>query len=250
MDNKKQEQSIESLVADYWMAMKLAGCSGKTNKETVKLINDNLLIEQTELCKADLGFVFGAADDNARAHLIDKAADLYHNGYFRKLIVSGGVTSDGAPAEAYDMRDGLIRKGVPDEAILVEDAAMNTQQNVEKSKLVIDKEIGIDNVKSIIGIGQLFAARRYMQTVNKVWPEVLNMHVSVDSFAAGKENWTNHDEMRKKVLTEWYKQEVYVAVGLIEDIDLDEINNKVIQMRNQNAPGSNNKIDSSPKPKF
>jgi len=209
-----------------------------SQQDTIQHITDHLMIEQTELCPADLGFIFG--NGIFGDPLIEKAAWLYHQGYFKKIMVSGGVTTEGEPSEAHRIRAGLIKRGVPEDCILFEDKAMNTQQNIENSKIIIDREIGLGNVKTIIGIGQLYAARRYLQTLKKRWPEVLAMHVSVNGFPVGRDDWPRHREFRKKVLAEWRKQQTYPEKGFIIEVDIDEINAKVVRLRHRSAPGPDN----------
>ena len=59
---------------------------------------------------------------------IARAVELYEAGAAPLLVVTGGTVADAAPvAEA--MRDYAIEAGVPEDAILVEDASRSTLQN-------------------------------------------------------------------------------------------------------------------------
>lgn len=60
------------------------------------------------------------------------AAKAFHAGRVGQIVVSGAVGQH-PPSEARVMADELRRAGVPDDAILEEDAAHNTWDNIAKS---------------------------------------------------------------------------------------------------------------------
>ena len=69
-----------------------------------------------ELEKADVALVLGnkvEPDGTPSARLaarLDRTAELYHEGYFPLVIVSGGTGKEGYP-EGTAMRDYLVNKG-------------------------------------------------------------------------------------------------------------------------------------------
>lgn len=195
----------------------------------VKKITSRLLIEKTELARADLGLVFGSyafCDE-----LSVKAATLYHQGYFGKILVMGGPDNRQGCNEARYIKARMHNAGVPGTAILTEEKSTNTQENVELGRIVVDNEIGLENVHTVLGVGQLYAARRYMMTLKKHWPEVLAMHASVNGFDCTRENWPQHEAFRRHALSEWRKLSEYPKKGFIEDINLHEINRAVRRLR-------------------
>lgn len=207
--------------------------------DQVKKITDHLLIEQTELYPADLGFVFGSyafCDP-----LVQKAADLYHQGYFPQIIVCGAPLNIQGEVEATYIKNKLIKKGVPADNILTEERSTNTQENIEFAKEIIEQEIGLDNVKSIIGIGQLYAARRYMMTIKRRWSEVFNMHASVNGFDCARHDWPHHPDFRRHVLKEWQKLQDYPAKDFIREVDIDDTNKTVQRWRSQDKKQDNKK---------
>lgn len=71
---------------------------------------------------------------------LDKAVELYSDFDQKpKIIVSGGHSFAGLPAEAELMRDYLLDVGIPDEMILVESKSIDTIQNLEYSAIKIHK---------------------------------------------------------------------------------------------------------------
>lgn len=146
---------------------------------------------------ADLLFVFGTRDDVARR--VDEAARLWREGLFRWSIVSGGVTPGSSLSECAILRDAMIARGIPVEKILSEDRAM----------------LGLKNVRSVISLGNTWTARRYAMTLQRHWPEVEKMLVTVDSFATPRALWHTDAEFSRRVLSEWDKIEPYMAKGFI-----------------------------------
>lgn len=69
---------------------------------------------------------------------LDRAAALYHEGYAPVIITTGAQGDDEPMPEAYAMRDYLVEKGVPEDAILCDPASYNTRENLENAKVLMD----------------------------------------------------------------------------------------------------------------
>jgi uncharacterized SAM-binding protein YcdF (DUF218 family) len=175
-------------------------------------INARHLI-RTPIKPADLLFVFGTREGVARR--VDEAARLWREGLFRWSIVSGGVTPGSSLSECAILREAMIARGIPAERILNEDRAMNTGENVIFSLPVIDAALGLGNVRSVICLGNSWTARRYPMTLQRHWPEVEKMLLTVDDFATPQALWHTDPEFSRRVLSEWDKIEPYMAKGFI-----------------------------------
>ena len=177
-------------------------------------INAKHLI-RTPVKAADLLFVFGTREDVARR--VDEAFRLWREGLFRWSIVSGGVTPGSGVSECAIIRDAMIARGIPAEKILREDRATNTGENVIFSLPVIDAALGLKNIRSVICLGNSWTARRYPMTLQRHWPEVEKMLVTVDSFETPLALWHTDPEFRRRMLSEWDKIEPYKAQGFIAE---------------------------------
>jgi uncharacterized SAM-binding protein YcdF (DUF218 family) len=177
-------------------------------------INRRHLID-TPLVPADLLFVFGTREDAAlRANA---AARLWREGLFRWSIVSGGVTSGSEQSECKIIKAAMIKAGIPADRILEEHRAMNTGENVLFSLPIVDVALGLQNVRSVICLGNTWTARRYPMTLHRHWPEVEKMLLTVDSFATPRALWHTDAEFRRRMLHEWDKIEPYKAKGFIAE---------------------------------
>jgi uncharacterized SAM-binding protein YcdF (DUF218 family) len=177
-------------------------------------INARHLIE-TPLQPADLLFVFGTREDVDER--VDEACRLWHQGYFRWAIVSGGVTPGSNRSECEIIKAAMVARGIPAEKILEEHRAMNTGDNVIFSLPLIDAVLGLKNIRSVICLGNTWTARRYPMTLHRHWPEVEKMLVMVDSFATPRSLWHTDPEFRRRILFEWDKIEPYKAKGFIAE---------------------------------
>lgn len=132
--------------------------------------------------KADVIFVPGAA----RPEHALKAAELYHQGYAPYVLPSGRYSIAAGKflgvkeafredyAGEYEtewafLRDVLLRRGVPDSAILREDQATYTWDNALKSRAVTDG-MGLE-VKAAILCCKPFHARRALMYYQAAYPQ-------------------------------------------------------------------------------
>jgi len=169
----------------------------------------------TPIKPADLLFVFGTREDVERR--VDEAVRLWRDGTFRWAIVSGGVTPGAPLSECAIIKPAMVARGIPAEKILEEHRAMNTGENVIFSLPVIDAALGLKNIRSVICLGNTWTARRYPMTLQRHWPEVEKMLITVDSFATPRALWHTDPEFRIRILREWDKIEPYMAKGFIAE---------------------------------
>lgn len=114
---------------------------------TMIIVIDGL---KDEISEADVGVVLGnkvelngAPSKRLQARL-DKAAELYKQGKFSYIIVSGGIGIEGFD-EAIVMKEYLVELGIPDDKIITDSNGYNTQMTAENSKDIMD-ELGLDSV--------------------------------------------------------------------------------------------------------
>jgi len=136
---------------------------------------------------------------------------------FRWSIVSGGVTPGSEQSECTIIKAAMAAAGIPADRILEEHGAMNTGENVIFSLPVIDAALGLQNIRSVICLGNTWTARRYPMTLHRHWPEVEKMLLTVDSFATPRALWHTDVEFRRRVLHEWDKIEPVQARGFIAE---------------------------------
>ena len=172
-------------------------------------------LANTALKPADLLFVFGTREDvNLRAAT---ACRLWREGMFGWSIVSGGITPGSSLSECTIIKAEMVAGGIPAHRILEEHRATNTGENVRFSLPIIDASLGLRNIRSVICLGNTWTGRRYPMTLQRHWPAVEKMLITVHSFATPSALWHTDPEFSRRVLGEWDKIEPYKAKGFIAE---------------------------------
>lgn len=103
----------------------------------------------------------------------ERVAELYHQGLAPLVIMSGGLGNFTqeiwTESEADKFAKIAIEKGVPPEAILIENKSTNTGENILfTQKLLAEKEL---NPQSFIVVQKPYMERRSYATFKKHWPD-------------------------------------------------------------------------------
>ncbi len=138
-------------------------------RERARLVWDYQHMNQ-EPRRCDVAVVLGSHDLGVAAC----AADLFHRGYFPRMVISGANSPSTLArfprGEAVHYREHALALGVPDEAVLVEDRATNTGENLSLSRALLERE-GI-TVESVMLVSKPYVERRAHATARVLWPEV------------------------------------------------------------------------------
>ena len=89
------------------------------------------------------GLVDGELVGKLLGNRIDKAIQIYENSMTDcHFVCSGGQGGDEKISEAEAMRNYLIRQGIPERSIILENTSTNTEENLRNSKAIIDARPG------------------------------------------------------------------------------------------------------------
>jgi hypothetical protein len=204
---------------------------GKLQDAFLKQIGKYMLVE-TPVAQADVCLVFGCQTPARCEALANHAADLYDKGLFNLIVVSGGVPDAAGTTEAMRMRDVLVKRGVPENIIRMEEQASNTGENVRFMKALLEKEKGVGTIKSAVAIGQIHAARRFVMTLERHWPELTKMFTAPHYYDVSREDWYKDKTFREEVLNEYRKIPNYKDNDFITEIDVDAMGQKIDILKN------------------
>ena len=122
-----------------------------------------------QLKKSDCILALGSHD----LRVADRAAELYLEGWAPLIVMSGGLgnlTQDmWTVPEADQFAAIAIQKGVPSDAILVENQSTNTGENILLTQLLLKKK-GLEP-HSFIVVQKPYMERRSYATFKKHWPD-------------------------------------------------------------------------------
>ena len=145
----------------------------------------------------------------------EEILSLYRQGYFEKVIISGGVIDQSRRSEASILSQLLLSHGIEEDMMLIEDKATNTGENVTFTREKV-KDLG---VKDLLLIGKISSKRRYIMTVRKQWPEIRRICChGVNYFSCPVDQWWKDREFRARVMSECRKIPFYVEKGFISDV--------------------------------
>ncbi|MDP4086526.1 MAG: YdcF family protein [Bacillota bacterium] len=144
-----------------------------------------------------------------RGERIEKAAELYHKGYGKYFVISGGhiyqhITS------AQLMRDHAIALGVPKQAILLENRADSTYENAHFTKSVLKK----NSIHSAIIVSSNYHMRRVKMIFDREYKntKILLEYTSAKDPEFHESNWWSSNKSILITLNEYLKLFGY-AVG-------------------------------------
>lgn len=179
-----------------------------------RIISDitNFIFVSDEVEKADAIFLPGGSHPEQPEY----AAELYHQGYAKWLIPSGGlsVKRDKWPgvrskADIYNgdyqsdcefFTDVLLKNGVPASAIIGEDKSGHTRDNAFFSRKVVD-ETGVE-IKTALIVCKAFHARRCLMLYQMAFPDVSIKVCPVHCYNITKDNWYESETGTDRVLGE------------------------------------------------
>ncbi|GEM_PF-251620 len=217
---------------------------------TIAAINDYFLVD-TLRAKCDIGFIFGTQDRAICDRLAAQAARAYHDGYFPKLVISGGpLLRDVNISEADYIAALLHKKGVPPAAMIIENASCNTQQNIEFAQEILARihtETGQNPVpnQTAYCFGNAYGGRRFLMTLKRRWPELTPVFESVvadcDSDCGDfKNQWHTTSANARRLTSEFNKIAPYTAQDWLREVDIEALN-RAIMILPQPTNTNNNK---------
>ena len=97
-----------------------------------------------EKAHCDVAIILGAATSDGEVspvyrERIHHGIWLYENGYVDYLILTGGIGNGNEMSDACAAKQYAIKKGVPEQVILIEEKSTITEENLEHAKEIMDE---------------------------------------------------------------------------------------------------------------
>lgn len=169
-----------------------------------KIANDIFI--KDELDKADVILIPGSSE----LCLAETASNLYNKGFSEMIVISGGKNKKlpENDTEASYLKRYMVKQGIPENDIVVDVFATNTQENAEISKKLCGE---LKMIQSAIIVCKNYHAGRVKKTYQKYFIENCKLMICpvTDSRNVSKENWYKDSYARKIVLSEYQKNIKY-----------------------------------------
>lgn len=164
-------------------------------------ITDFIFMED-QVEKADVILIAGGS----KQELMEKAADLYHQGYSKYILPSGGPNKNLLDYESeFDFLKAVgLSLGVNETAFIKEDKARHTFDNGALSRAAL-RELELP-VKKAILVCKGFHSRRAYMTYKLHFPDTkIMVQTIVDDNNITRDNWMYDPKKRERVLGEVVK---------------------------------------------
>ncbi|MCX7745753.1 MAG: YdcF family protein [Clostridia bacterium] len=162
----------------------------------------SFIFVETPLEKADVLLIPGSYERG----LMEKAAELYHNGLAPLILPSGAHTNASMElSECEFLRQIGLSLGVPDQAILQENQARNTFENAIFSLQVLEKKQS--DIKKAIIVCKGYHSRRALMTFQTEFQSNIKFMAApiIDESGITKNNWYLNDAGIQTVMGEVIK---------------------------------------------
>ena len=161
---------------------------------------------------AEVAIVFGMNDPRRP---VEHAVEAFRGGLVQRLLFTGGYNERLRRTEAEVMAELACGFGVPDKAILIEDQARNTEENIVLSQRLLQDETSGSEVSSIMLLTIHYHLRRAILAARRhVPPGVELSWTSYPSAHYSSRNWYETERGCHDVLTEIGKIERYYGLAL------------------------------------
>jgi uncharacterized SAM-binding protein YcdF (DUF218 family) len=142
---------------------------------------------QQQLHPADAIIVFGAAEYDGRPSPVfrarlDHANDLFRKGLAPVVITTGGAALDPNFSEGGVGRDYLMRKGIPESALIAETQASDTAESAERVAVIMRT----NHMKSCVAVSDAYHVFRIQRMLER---EGLTVYVSPRPWSRPPTKW-------------------------------------------------------------
>lgn len=129
---------------------------------------------------------------------LNHAVELYNEEYINKIIVTGGKSDGNEYSDAEIARRYLVEQGVKAEDLLLEEASTITQENLENSKKIMDKE----GVYTTLIISDPLHMKRAM---------LLAKDIGISSYSSPTKT-SAYKSLKTKIPFVYFSEELYISV--------------------------------------
>ena len=178
-------------------------------------------LEDTGEC-ADCILVLGSI--KAAQYRVPVAVEAYQAGRASKIMLCGGKLREfptGCYSEAAHMRQAALELGVREEDIILENASLNTVENLRFALEALQQTLGLDRLQRVLLVTTAYHMRRSLAIARQLFPE----HIAVLPCPANdnntrRDNWMHTPVGIKRAKDEAIKLASYVNHGIIPDFEI------------------------------
>lgn len=173
---------------------------------------------------ADLAILLGSRPERA-IERATAAAELYLAGRVKAVLASGGVEweyNGEMISEADLMKRVMMEKGVPEDAILVDNEARTTVENMICSTLVINRTVKISRTESVIIVTSLFHMRRSLALARALLPRKFSVSAYPSYPSVTTDEWLKNEGNVKMLDSSITLLRRLIDNRVVEDVEVED----------------------------
>ena len=171
---------------------------------------------------ADVGLLLGSRPEIATERALG-AACLYHSGRIKHIVSSGGVRwehNGEMISEADIMAQTLIESNVPEDAVIMEDQALTTRENMICGTLQINRKTRFNNVNRVTVITSFWHMKRSLALAKTFLPRGVTVYGYPVLSAQSREEWLRSEDNVRLLDSEIRLLKDLADTRIIEDIEM------------------------------
>ena len=195
-----------------------------TEEDLTVDVVDRLLFQGLEDTgeQADCIIVLGSI--KAAQYRVPVAVEAYKLERAGKLVLCGGKLREfptGRYSEAEHMRQAALELGVREEDIILENASLNTVENLRLALEALQQTLGLNRLQRVLLVTTAYHMRRSLAIAQNLFPA----HVTVLPCPANdnntrRDNWMHTPVGVKRTKDEAMKIVSYINHGIIRDFEI------------------------------
>jgi len=195
-----------------------------TEEDLTVDVVDRLLFQGLEDTgeQADCIIVLGSI--KAAQYRVPVAVEAYKLERAGKLVLCGGKLREfptGRYSEAEHMRQAALELGVPEEDIILENASLNTVENLRLALEALQQTLGLDRLQRVLLVTTAYHMRRSLAIARLLFPA----HIAIIPCPANdnntrRDNWMHTPVGVKRAKDEAMKIVSYINHGIIRDFEI------------------------------
>ena len=171
----------------------------------------------------DVALLLGGAPIRAKERAL-AAAELYRQGRVRYIVPSGGVKwdVDGEIISECDyMTRILLSHGVPQEAIIEENEATTTKENMLYGAIRINRTLRLDHIEHVVIVTSVTHMKRSLALANALLPRKLSISAYPSYPEMSREEWLANPENQRTLTKVILLMKDLVDYRIVEDMEFE-----------------------------
>lgn len=187
-------------------------------------IVDKLLFTNIEDDGEPVDCIIVLGSIKASQYRVPVAVHEYQNGRTDKLLFCGGSVrnfAEGSMQEAEHMYHAAIAMGVCEEDIILEKRSTNTVENVLGALMELQTTFWLNRINRVLLVTTTYHMRRSLAIARYLFPKHIEIiPCPADDNNTKRDNWTNSEEGRARVISEVKNIISCVEQGVFPDFEI------------------------------